>query len=79
MTNLYYGKINSEGGYVDLAEAAEVSFTAGTTYKIQSQGVITIYEDANGNIQSKEDIIKEARKIINNPLKSDAEIIEEYL
>ena len=44
-----------------------------------SHGVITIYEDINGDILSKEDIIKKARVAINNPLISDAQVIEQYL
>lgn len=50
MANLYSGSLDSNGEYLDLAEATGVTFATGNTYQIQflNQGFIREGEEGTG-------------------------------
>ena len=42
MANLWYDKVNTNNDYEDIGELSGVTFEAGTTYRLQPLGTVTL-------------------------------------
>lgn len=70
MANLFYGRINTNGAYVELSELIGTQIEEGTTYQLQPMDAIAMYVSDTDEIPTEGGFVIQNNPIVKFDLKA---------